>query len=161
MLVHARKHSGSFLLPSAKPKLAFLGQGLHAPDPTGMYRSTLDEFAAVCSSSSYQLSPKPRVFHRRLTDPGQPPPDLQPKSHVMNLQMSGVPAELFLSVKRIVSEFESTYQKMIELVCLRKEHQEKERQTSCMSVDEISHGTRRVPKDRDRPWSRNLCHAAV
>ncbi|KAG0165720.1 hypothetical protein DFQ28_008130 [Apophysomyces sp. BC1034] len=85
----------------------------------GLYKTKLEEFAAVCSSS-YRLTTHAQTYtpQRRLTDPGRPClfEQLNPECHVVNIQMTGVSRELYQAIKQAVSGFEVTCQNMMELM---------------------------------------------
>ncbi|KAG0167370.1 hypothetical protein DFQ30_006127, partial [Apophysomyces sp. BC1015] len=97
------------------------------------YKSKLEEFAAVCSTS-YHLaptsptsptSPTYRTYpQRRFTDPGllkAPFQRSKTEHHVLNMRISDVSRDLYTAIKQVVSGFEIVYEKMMELMRLHRQ----------------------------------------
>ncbi|KAI8084889.1 uncharacterized protein BX664DRAFT_338036 [Halteromyces radiatus] len=80
------------------------------------YRTKLEEFAAVCSSSDRLISSGARdPSQRRLTDPGH---DLSSfhDSQPINVEISGASADIYYSLKHTSSSYEALCHKMVDLV---------------------------------------------
>ncbi|KAF7727450.1 hypothetical protein EC973_007519 [Apophysomyces ossiformis] len=85
----------------------------------GLYKTKLEEFAAVCSSR-YRLTTHSSSYtpQRRFTDPGRPclSEQLNSECYIVNVQMAGVSRELYQAIKHAISGFEVSCQNMMELM---------------------------------------------
>jgi hypothetical protein len=75
--------------------------------------SRMDGFASSSNAS------QGRFPQRRFTDPAVSTRQAS-DCHVINLSLTGVSKSLYVGLKQTVSEFESAYGRMMELVCTTK-----------------------------------------
>lgn len=79
------------------------------------YKTKLEEFAAVCSTSCKLALPVTVVADQQQQQ--QPPKSTNERmGHVNNIILSNVPHELYRAIKQMVSAYESMCQNMMELV---------------------------------------------
>ncbi|ORZ24430.1 hypothetical protein BCR42DRAFT_402939 [Absidia repens] len=90
----------------------------HSPSSKTKYRTTLEEFAAVCDSSDRLLSIDP---HDQVQNQLMDPSSLTSENQFVNVEISGAAGDVYYSLKQSVSGYQASCQKMANLLYLHNQ----------------------------------------